>query len=156
MGAIPTVGTFLTNLRGVLVLESGLTGVNIFTGPIDEEAAGTEVIAFAAAPTRVDYRYPTVPSREVFEEYSVEGRIWIVKPGADEAVIAEARDRAIAILQEVHDKLDGYVGTPACQAALGVDDARVSEWTLEQVVAPEARDCRLTFTVAVKARFTPA
>ena len=156
MGAVTTVGTLLTNLRTVLIARNGLSGVAVYTGPVDDLSAGQEAIIFTVVPMTAAYRYSTLPGREVFEDYPIEGRIWVCTAGSGETIIAAARDRALAILEQVHDELDSYVGTAACVAALGVDDARISGWSLEQLVGDGYRDCRLTFTVAVKARFTPA
>lgn len=157
MGAVTTVGSFLDALRTVLAARSGLSGVNIFTGGVDDVSAGPEAIVFAV--TKVEsgeYERKTAAYHEVWEEYPVTGRVWITKPGAGETVIKAARDRALALLEQVTDALDAYETTAACQSALGVDDAQVTGWSLEQFIGDGYRDCRIEFTVSVKARFTPA
>jgi hypothetical protein len=157
MGAVTTLPAFLDNLRTQLLAVSALSGVDVFTGPVDYVAVGAEAIVFCVEPTTADFIYRTLPHLEVFEEYAVEGRIWVVKAGAGETVIKAARDRAAAILECVVDELAAHNSpTTATQAAFGVDDARVTAWTLEQLAIDGGRDCRLSFTVSVTAKFTPA
>jgi hypothetical protein len=151
------VGVFLDNLITVLdAITPGLDGVALYSAAVDDLSAGTEAIVFAVEAQSTEYEYPTIPAVQAWETYNVEGRIWIVKPGAGETVIKAARDRALALLEQVHDKLASYATTAACLAALGVDDARITSWALEQYSGDGYRDCRIAFTIAVRARFTPA
>jgi hypothetical protein len=151
-----SVGVFLDKLRDRLSERSGLRGVAIYSGPVDDLSIGQEAIVFAVEPFTADFSYRTLPALEVFEEYPVEGRIWVVKAGGGEAIIKAARDRTIELFAEVCAELaDDNASTPDTQAALGVDDARVATWTLTQFVIDGGRDCRLTFKIDVSARFTP-
>lgn len=156
MSTASTVGTFLDNLVTLLGVRAGLSGVALYSAAIDDLSVGQEGIVFAVESQSTEYEYPTVPAVQAWETYNVEGRLWIVKPGAGEAAIKTARDRALALLEEVHDQLASYTTTAACLAALGVDDARITAWTLEQYPGDGYRDCRIAFTIAVHARFTPA
>jgi len=157
MGAVTTVGAFLDAFCTKLVTRGGLAGVHVFTGPVDDISIGEEAIVFAVDETSAEFSYRTLPHIEVFEEYDVEGRIWVVKPGAGEAAIKATRDRALAIFEQVVDELaTDNTSTAATVTALAVDDARVTGWELTQVVIDGGRDCRLAFTVSVKAKFTPA
>jgi hypothetical protein len=156
MGAVSTVGTLLDTFRTKLVARTGLAGVAVHTGAVDEISIGTEAIVFAVEDTKVDYRYRTLPHLEVFEEYVIEGRIWIVKAGGGETVIKSARDRALAILEEVADELaTDNTSTATTVSALGVNDARLTGWTLSQYPIDGGRDCRIAFNVDVSATFTP-
>ena len=157
MGAVTTLPVFLDNLRTSLTALAGMAGVQVFTGPVDHLSIGAEAVVFCVDRTEASFSYRTLPHVEVFEEYAVEGRIWVVKPGGGEDVIKEARDRAAALLELVVDELGAHNSpTSATQAAFGVDDARLTGWSMEQFAIDGGRDCRLTFTVAVTARFTPA
>lgn len=157
MGSVTTVGTFLDNLVTQLGAVAGMSGIPVYTGPVDDLSIGQEAVVFAVEAESVDYSYRTLPKVEVFEEYAVSGRIWIVKPGAGEAAIKAARDRALDLLELVADELAAHNSpTTATQAAFGVDDARITSWTIEQYALDGGRDCRIAFTVSVKAVFTPA
>jgi hypothetical protein len=157
MGAVSTCPAFLDALRAALVLRAGLSGVNIFTAGVDQQSAGTEHILLGLEAIETDGEYETMPMAEVSEEYDVDGFSWVQKPGAGETVIKAARDRAFALLEEVSDYLTSVnTSTAATVAALGVDDARLTGWKLEQFPMDGTRDARLTFTIHVQARFLPA
>lgn len=157
MGAVTTVGTFLDNLRTNLTALAGMSGVAVYTGPVDHLSIGQEAVVFAVEKTTASDAYNTLPREEVFESYPVGGRIWVVKPGGGEDAIKAARDRALALLALVAGELKAHnAPTTATQAAFGVDDARITSWSLEQFVIDGGRDCRIEFTIAVKATFTPA
>lgn len=156
MSASTSVGVFLDSLCERLLERAGLRGVAVFSGPVDELSIGQEAIVFAVEPFTATFLYRTLPAVEVFEEYPVEGRIWVVKAGGGEAAIKASRDRAIEIFSEVCAELtEDNVSTTSTNAALAVDDARVVTWSLTQFVIDGGRDCRLSFTIAVSARFTP-
>ena len=156
MATASTVGTFLDALRTVLVARDGLSGVNVFTGSVDHLSVGEEAIVFAVEAQEADYDLPTMTQVETFEEYTVEGRTWVVKPGAGETVIKAARDRAFALLEEVHDYVASLNSTAAFVAALTVDKVAVTGWRMEQLPGDGYRDCRLYFNLYVRAHFTPA
>jgi hypothetical protein len=157
MGAVTTLGDFLDKLRTSLTARGGMAGVAVFTASVDHLSIGDEAIVFCVEKTVATCTYRTIPALEVFESYAVEGRIWIVKAGAGETVIKAARDRAAAILHEVVDELAAHNSpSTATQAAFGVDDARLTSWTLEQFAIDGGRDCRLAFFIDVSATFTPA
>jgi len=157
MSDVTTVGVFLDSIRDRLLDRHGLSGVRVFTGPVDDLSIGQEAIVFCVEETKAIFTYRTLPALEVFETYPVEGRIWIVKAGGGEAIVKAARDRAIEILGEVLFELAAVnAPTTATQAALGVDDARITAWSLTQFSIDGGRDCRLSFVIDVKSVFTPA
>ena len=149
MATASSLGAFLTAIRDALGERHGLAGVRIFTGPVGEQDIGPENIVFAVEETSVDQDYPTLPQRESFETYDVEGRIWIVKPGGGESVIAAARERALEILTQVqsegiaNDTMDGTVR-----------DVLLVSFTMTQFALDAARDCRISFTLRVQAHYT--
>ena len=151
MATVSSIPTFLDALKAALVIRAGLTGVNIFTGPVDPESEGPEAIVFGAEAIETTTEFPTVPRLECWETYILTGRIWVAKPGAGETVIKAARDRAFALLEQVHDELatnDEMTAT--------VTDVRPVGWRLEQGIVENERQCRITFSLRVEARFTPA
>jgi len=157
MGSVTTVGTFLDTLRTKLLARPGMAGVAVYTGPVDELSIGEEAIVFAVEEMSATFTYRTLPKIEVFETYPVEGRIWIVKPGAGETVIKATRDRALALLEQVVDELaTDNTSTAATVSALGINDARITSWSLTQVAIDGGRDCRLAFTIDCEATVTPA
>lgn len=156
MGAIPTLPDFLDGLRTALVARAGLAGVNVFTAPVDEVSMGKECIILAYEAESVEVEQPIMGRHENFEGMDVGGFIWVNKPGAGETVIAAARDRAFAILEQVIDLLDSYTTTAATQTAIIVDQADVTGYTLEQVAQDSERHCFLRFQIRARARFTPA
>jgi hypothetical protein len=149
MATASSLGAFLDALRDALCERDGLSGVRVFTGPVGEKDIGPENIVLAVEETGVDQDYPTVPQRESFETYEVEGRIWIVKPGSGESVIKAARDRALEILTQVqsecigNDTMDGTVR-----------DVLLVSYTMSQFALDAARDCRIAFILRVQAHYT--
>jgi len=157
VGAIATLPEFLDNIVAALKLRAGLDGVNIFSGPVDDLTAGKEAIVFGVEMISAENEYMTMPQVECWERYTVTGWTWVQKPGRDETVIKAARDRAFALLEELVDYLASVnTTTAATVAALGVDDARVESWRLTQFFGDGTRDCKLEYSVAVKANYTPA
>lgn len=156
MGAVTTLPAFLTALQTNLAALGGLSGVNVYTAPVDEVSMGQRSIVFCPESVTVSYEYQTMPRTEVYEEYEVPGFVWVSVPGAGETQIAAARTAAFAILEAVHDYVAGLVGKAATQTALGVDHVKVAGYELEQVAGDGERHALLTFTVSADAYFTPA
>jgi len=144
-----SLGRFLTAFRDALGSRSGLTGVRIFTGPVGEQDVGQENIVFAVDETRVDQDFPTAGQREAFESYEVEGRIWIVKPGSGESVIAATRERALEILAEVQSECTSNMTMDGSVRSL-----LLNSFSLMQLPLDGARDCRVSFTIEAKSNFT--
>lgn len=155
MGDVTTVGLYLDAVRTHI---ASATGVPVFTAAVDHLSIGEEAVVLAVDPVEVECVYRTLPAVEVFEQYPVDGRIWVVKPGGGEAAIKAARDRALYLLSLVVTELVAH-NTPSATARTqfgGVDDTRVVSWRLEQYVVDGGRDCRAIFKVAQKATFNPA
>jgi hypothetical protein len=149
MADASSLGAFLDAIRNALLDRPGLADVNIYTGPVGPTEVGEENIVFAVDPTSVNQDYPTIPQREAFESYDVEGRIWTVKPGSGEPVIKEARDRALAILNQVQSEV---IGNKTMNGS--ARDLLLTGYELEQFVLDGARDCRISFTLNVQAEYT--
>lgn len=157
MGAVATLPAFCDAIVAALKLRAGLSGVAVYSGPVDDLSAGKEAIVFGVEMISAENEFPTMPQVECWEEFDVTGWTWVSKPGAGETVIKAARDRAFAILEELVDYLASVnTTTAATQSAIGVDDARVTAWRLTQFFGDGTRDCKLEYTVHAKARYTPA
>lgn len=161
MGSVSTVAAFLDALRAALIVRAGLAGVNVYSGPVSLEDMGEESIILGA-PGAIEGEYKYIvgtPQDRVDESYTIPGGIWIVKTGGGETRIKAARDRALALLEEIHDQLAGYTSRVDRAAALGADRAFITGWEMEQFIGPEgekARDCRIKFTITCNGSFTPA
>lgn len=163
MDAATSVDGFLSNMHDRLLLRTGLRGVACYTGSVDHLAIGKEAIVFAVDPVAVKFQYRTLPKKEVWETYVVEGRTWVVKKGKDEPAIQAARKRALELFAEVvlevvtdNTATATVNATANCQATLGVSEAHVASYSLQQYVIDGGRDCRITFKIEVEAKFTPA
>ena len=157
MGAVATLPAFLDAMVAALKLRAGLSGVNVYSGPVDDLSAGQEAIVFGVEMVSAENEYPQMPMLEAWEQFDVTGWTWVSKPGAGEAAIKTARDRAFAILEELVDYLATVnTTTAATVSALGVDDARVTGWKLTQFFGDGTRDAKVEYTVHVKAHYTPA
>ena len=157
MGTVATLPTFCDSIVAALKLRAGLAGVNVYSGPVDDLSAGKEAIVFGVEMISAENTFETMPQVECWEAFDVTGWTWVSKPGAGETAIKTARDRAFAILEELVDYLASVnTSTAATQAALGVDDARVTAWRLTQFFGDGTRDCKLEYTVTVLGHFLPA
>jgi hypothetical protein len=156
MGAVSTVPAFLEALRDALTSQTSLSGVNVYTAPVDDLSMGEKSIVLCVEPVQADYEYLTMPRTQVTESYEVLGVIWSWAAGGGEDAIETAREDAYAVLEGVHDYVAGLVGKAETQGALGVDHVKVIGHRLEQGAGDAARLCKLTFTLAADAYFSPA
>lgn len=161
MGSVTTAAAFLDGLRAALIVRVGLAGVNVYTGPVSLEDMGEESIILGA-PGMIsnEYTYGVgTPQDRVDEAYRIPGGIWVVRAGGGETRIKAVRDRALALLEQVHDQLASYTSRVDRAAALGADRAFIDSWEMGQFIGPEgerSRDCRIKFTIACSGSFTPS
>lgn len=143
--ATSTVPAVLDALRTALDARPGLDGVSIFTGPAGDEAGLESIEFFDVEDWSLEFANLGGSKRD--EEYSLQGFVWIVKPGAGETTIKAARDRAIAIYIEIESQLrtDPKVGERLLWAL--PNTAR-----LTQRMSDKGRVAILEFTVRCKAR----
>jgi hypothetical protein len=78
--------------------------------------------------------------------YVVEGDVFIRRAGAGEAVIKAARDRAIALMEELRDEITEGVTVGASVLIAEFRSLAMSQ----QVTDPPARTCSIRFTLEVK------
>ena len=62
---------------------------------------GAASVVLCPETVTAEYDYQTMPRTQVYEVYTVQGFVWISKPGAGETVIKAARDAAYDILEDV-------------------------------------------------------
>jgi hypothetical protein len=142
-----TVSTFLAALRIALQARAGLAGVTVSTGPLGDGVGGQESIEFGHVDNTIDWHAIGRKARE--ENYMVDGWIFVTVYGGDEAAISAARDRAVALLDEVNTCL---VADPSVGGVVTV--AQVTAWALDQAITGQntnARGAAIEFTTSVKA-----
>lgn len=151
---------FLDALAALLTLRAGLSGVRVFTCPVDVADLGEEAIELAHE-TSVERELAAMSSTDVEESFDVKGSIvcyHAMTSGVDPVATINAaaktvRDRACAILEEVTDALaadDTVSGS--------VRDAQVTAVTMRQGMGPETqlgRLCQIEFTISAEAHVTP-
>ncbi len=148
MASTCTIPLALDTITAGLKLRTGLIGVKVFSGPVTQDDAGLECIAFGDVHGTED---PEAMVGEREEDYVIEGTLLAVKSGAGETVIKAARDRAFAIYAEIEAYLndDNTLGG----RVLDAEPARVPD--VEQVIQPEGRECYLDFGIRVRAIKNP-
>jgi hypothetical protein len=153
MGAVTTVPALLDALVAALAPLPGLAGVNVFSGPIaDPKEEGVEFIKLGTDEIEAEYTYRIgTPMQIATEEYEVPGVLLGVVSGTGETGIKAARDRAYALLGEVHDylKANDTVGG-------AVRDARIVRHRAKQFIYDDKQRCtEIAFWIRVQAEFTP-
>jgi len=154
-------GTFLDATAVQLAARAGLAGVRIFTCPVLPEDLGKEAIELGEE-IPIQREIASMGSSDVEESFTVTGSILVAKSFAKattlqatiNAAAKAARDRALAILEEVTDELATNdtmaTGTPAVGT---VRDVQMGEFTIRQAMAPEGqlgRVCWVEFTLEVQ------
>lgn len=141
-----TAAAFMAALVDALLARPALAGVEVVSGPLGRFSA-LESIQLDSAQVPQDAAMLGNMKRR--EDYTVFGGVWIVKPGAGEAVIREARDRAYALAGELERALKD---DPAMGGTVHV--AQYAGADLEQGVHDEGRWAQLNIRIAVTAYVT--
>jgi hypothetical protein len=142
-----TVGPFLDALRDALEARAGLTGVTIATGQLADTTGGTESIEFGHVDNQIDWYALGRKARK--ETYMVSGWIFVVSYGGGEAVITQARERALTLYGEVSACL---VSDPSMGGIVTV--AAIVSFALDQIITGQqsnARGAAIEFTISVEA-----
>jgi hypothetical protein len=141
--SIPTV---LDELRTKLMAVTALAGVTVSTAPLGTEDP-PEAIVFSDVSLSEELLAMGTTRRET---YTIDGMVYIQKPGAGEMAIKAARDRAFAILAEVETYLtDNPTINSKCL------DSDLKSVKLTQAVAPNIRIAFIEFGIKVDAIKTP-
>lgn len=127
-----------------LALRAGLSGVQVGTGPLGAASQQESIQLFTGSSSQ---EWATTGRRKE-EELTIDGSIWVSRPSADDAVIREARARAIALLAELEDflRLDPSLGGVVRVSSLASVE-------LDQGVTPDGgRWCQLDFVIECNQR----
>ncbi len=147
---------FLDNLKAnldtrlaalaVSVPDSTLADVVVSTGPLRFDEA-FESIEFDSA--ELDSDWAAIGNKPREETGTVSGLVWIVKPGAGELVIKEARDRAFYLLDVIAIELRANIGQwrTSQQADSAVRKVALGTLSVSQGALDKGRVCRVLFTL---------
>ena len=147
-----TLPAFLDATYTALHNRAGLASVNVFTCPVDPAQLGKEAIELADS-VEVTQARASLGSDDLEESYDVKGSVLVFAQGTSNAAAKVARDRALAILEEVTDEIAGNETMTST-----VRDVTITGQTWTQGYAPEGqlgRFCRVEFTLACEAHVTP-
>lgn len=138
-----TAGPVLDQLKTLLEARAGLAGVQVATAAMGDETNPEAIVFFGATGTQTWGQFDTNDPKQ--DDYTIEGAIWINKPGAGETTAKAARDRASAIFAELEAQLvtDHEVN----------DLVLIGELTttrLEQGVNERGRWCQIGFDIRVQ------
>lgn len=133
-------------LKARLDLRAGLTGVTVATGPLGDDTPAEAIVLVGVS--AADQAYAALGSRPKDDMYDILGGIWVARPGAGEAVLKAARDRALALLAEVEADLREAPNIGLAYVLW----ANLRPDTLDQGMGTGTRWCELDFRVQVKAR----
>jgi hypothetical protein len=150
-----TAPAVLDALRANLILRAGIIGppkVEVYTAGMADDTA-LEAITFFSA--EGEQRWAVMPyssSRGKSDEYTIAGQVLIRKAGAGEATAVAARNRCLAIFNEVENALrtSPTLGTPP--AVAGVTVVAVGAVKLQQGLEPGFRRCGITFEIDCRYR----
>ena len=138
-----TIGTILDALRTQLDARGGLSGVTVSTGPTGDPPP--ESIEFSDVEIDDDYFGMGNPPSKL-ATYTISGQVFVRRPGKGEDAIKLARDRAVAIIEEVRDEVTGDITVGASTL-----HAKFSTASMRQgVTDPPSRTCAFDFTVEIE------
>lgn len=152
--SVTTLPAFLDALATALGARAGLSGVKVFTAPVDPGELGKEAIELGDE-VDIEQERASMSSTVLEESYPVPGSIMCFAPikTTSNAAAKTARDRCATILEELTDELstnDDMTNT--------VRDCRIATQKWRQGMAPEGqlgRVCWVQFTIEVEAQVTP-
>lgn len=139
----------LDALKTRLEARAGLANVTIATGPLGDETP-LEAIVFFSINGDQDWAQigkAALGAGSRRDTYTVEGAIWIAKPGAGELVIKQTRDRAAAVLGELENELRA---DPSVAGA--VRTCQLTGVAMEQGMDDQGRWCQVSFQLGAMAR----
>lgn len=128
-----------------LQVRIGLAGVQVEVGPLGNDQAFGEWIMFGAGESGAlsgAQEWGAIGNRRRDESVTVNGRVYVNKPGAGAYVIREARDRAMELMAEVEEQLrdDPKIDGLVVQSAL-------VDWRESRYADPTGRQSVIDFTI---------
>jgi len=142
-----TLPAVLTALQAALDGLSGLDGVSVFSGPAGDSQTLECVELGAEIPMTSE---PAAMNGLRKEEYSIDGSVFSIKPGAGETVIQAARTRAFAMYAYIETYLND---TPTIGGTC--TDSNLEQSKVKQSYLPDGRMCAIEFTINVTAFVNP-
>ena len=138
-----TIATVLDQFKVQLDARGGLSGVTVTTGPTGDPPP--ESIEFSDVDITDEYFGMGNPPSKL-ATYTISGQVFVRRPGKGEAAIKLARDRAVAIVEEVRDEVTGNitVGAATLHASFSTASMR------QGVTDPASRTCTFDFTVEIE------
>lgn len=137
-----TFHDFLNALADGLAQHPTLASVQIATAPLGQETAKAESIQFGALD--MEQSWGMLGNRRREEQYTVNGVVWVFRPGKNEPVIRDVRGRTRELLAAIEDflRVDPTVGNvvKVCQLTNG---------RLEQGANSDGRWCQFDFDIVV-------
>ena len=131
------------NLKTQLSARAGLSGVDIFKFPPADGAPKTEFIFFGDASSSMDFE---TFGKQYSEDLDLTVFTYCLKAGAGDTVAGSARDRALALAQEVIDEL---ADDSTINGAVLV--SRVRNLTEENGLSHEGRFCQIEIQIEAEA-----
>src|SRR5487761_2653762 len=93
-----------------LAMRAGLAGVQVASAYLGKDTKA-ESIQIGVG-DELNQSWSQIGNRERQEDMIIRGIVWVMKPGADEAVIRTTRARAVALMAEIEDffRVDPSIG----------------------------------------------
>jgi hypothetical protein len=143
-----------TQIAAEMAATSGYETVEVFSGDMGGETPREAVLFFGTEDASQEWS--TIGNLRKGERFTIDYAIWIVKPGAGETVIREARDRAVDIMAVIETYL--RKSTVHGDAVNGitlqgtVNEASIEPRRLLQGMNTEGRWCQLDGGIVITKR----
>jgi hypothetical protein len=135
-------------LADALALLPALSGVQIGTAYLGDESA-LESIQFRSPDRAVqNWVHEGRLTRE--EEMTIDGVVWVVKPGKGETIIRAARGRAVELWAAVEGYLRGSTAGVTIENTVLM--VTTTAYGTEEGIHPQGRYCQLEFSITAKVR----
>lgn len=135
---------FLDALKTRLEARAGLAGVQINSAPMGADTAREAITLHAL---EGEQSWAALGQERKKDNFTVTGTTWINKPGANDAIAKEARDRAAALLAEVEAEMkNGFTTVDGSQ----IRKLNLSNVGLAQGANDQGRWAQVTFSIDVE------
>jgi hypothetical protein len=148
-----TAPAVLDALKALLIARAGIIGppkVEVYTAGMGDDTALEAITFFGAEGEQKWAVMPYSSTRGKSDEYTITGQVWIRKPGAGEATAVAARNRALAIFNEVENAL--RTSPTLGSAVAGVTVVAMGAIKTQQGILPGFRTCGITFEIDCRYR----
>ena len=123
-----------------LAMRAGLAGVQVASAYLGKDTKA-ESIQIGVG-DELNQSWSQIGNRERQEDMIIRGIVWVMKPGADEAVIRTTRARAVALMAEIEDflRVDPSIGGL-------VKVSEIVPKSCTEHANPDGRMCQVDFDV---------